>query len=138
VLSADGGVPGWGLVQGPAEDPCAVAAVVSDVLPACGRAGAARSRFPMGLCCDAGGCRCLEGTLPAEAFVAVVKLEGDLITKGPRQAEQVIFSFLTAKALSIEFSEAQLKTLTSSSTCLRFATAGFGRLLSTCVVREVR
>lgn len=39
VLSADDEKPGWGLVQGPVEVPCVVAALVSDVVPACGGTG---------------------------------------------------------------------------------------------------
>lgn len=82
------------------EDPCAVA---SDAVPACGRAGMTRSQLPAGLCCDADGCHCLEGTLAAEAFVANMKLVRDLSTKGSRQVKWVIFPFLTVEVLSLEF-----------------------------------
>lgn len=52
-----------------------VAALVSDVVPACGATGVMRSQFPVGLCRGAEGRCCLEGTLPAEAFLADAKLE---------------------------------------------------------------
>lgn len=119
------------------EDPSAVAAVVRDAVPARGRAGATRSRFPAGSCRGADGCCCLEGTLPAEAFVANVKLVRDVSTEASRQVKRVIFPFLTVEAPSLEFFESQLKIQASSNRCFRFARAGFGRLLSACLVQEV-
>lgn len=61
-------------------------------------------------------------TLPAEAFVADVKLVSDLSTNGSRQVKWVIFPFLTVEAQSLEFFESQLKIQTSSNRCFRFAT----------------
>lgn len=58
-------------------------------------------------------------TLPAEAFVADVKLVSDLSTNGSRQVKWVIFPFLTVEAQSLEFFESQLKIQTSSNRCFR-------------------
>lgn len=61
----------------------------------------------------------------------------DLSTKESRPAKRVVFPFLTAEAPSPEFFESQLKIQTSSNRWFRFAVAGFGWLLSVCVVPEV-
>lgn len=110
---------------------------MSDTVPACGRAGATRSQFPTSLCRGAGGRRCPQGTLPAEAFVADVKFVRDTSTKGSRQVKWVIFPFLTREAPSLEFFESKLKIQTGSNSWFGFAAAGFGRLLSARVVQEV-
>lgn len=61
----------------------------------------------------------------------------DLSTKESRPAKQVFSPLLTAEAPSPEFFESQLKVQKSSNRWFRFALAGFGRLLSACVVPEV-
>lgn len=101
----------------------------------CGRAGAARSQFPAGLCRGADGCRCPQSTLPAEAFVGHVKFVRDLSTKGSRQVKWVIF--LTTEATSLGLFESKLEIQASPNRCFRFAAAGFGRLLSASAVQEV-